>query len=199
MAAERIVRNRDVGGASNDTRFGEHKRPAADVTLSGPPASTLTEVLKASEADHALYVDDTTPEGHFNVTVKVLGVVTTYTLKGEVGDLDAPIVEREEIHGERGGRQYFVRYVGNRLKGGTLSERREPVVKPKLADRSTAELRDAAKSARARIGFAERNAGEQPNDRAFAREVEAAHWHYGKVRAELEQRGPLDELDPEGL
>ncbi len=199
MAAERIIRNRDVGGKSNDTRFGEHKRPAADVTLSGPPASTLTDVLKASEADHALYVDDATPDGHFNVTVKVLGVVTKYTLKGEVGDLDAPIVEREEIHGERDGRQYFVRYVGNRLKGGTLSAREEPAVKPKLADRSTAELQDAAKSARKRIGFAERNAGEKPSDRAFAREVEAAHRNYDEVRAELAQRGPLDELDPDGL
>jgi hypothetical protein len=29
-----IVRGRDVGGAPNDTRFGEHKRPSSDVTLS---------------------------------------------------------------------------------------------------------------------------------------------------------------------
>ncbi len=31
---DNIIRGRDVGGAPNDTRFGEHKRPAADVTLS---------------------------------------------------------------------------------------------------------------------------------------------------------------------
>jgi hypothetical protein len=198
MAADRIIRSRDVGGASNDTRFGAHKRPAADVTLADPHASTLTEVLKASEAEHALYVDDNTPEGHFNVTVKVLGLVTTYTLKGEVGDMDAPIVERQEIQG-RPGHERFSRYVGNRLKGGTLSAPVERVVRPPLSEKTTEELQDAAVSARRRIEFANRNASEKPADRAFAREVEAAHRHHGKVRAELEQRGLLDELDPDGV
>ncbi|MGW8431499.1 DUF262 domain-containing protein [Curtobacterium citreum] len=35
---DHIIRGRDVGGAPNDTRFGEHKRPAADVTLTATPA-----------------------------------------------------------------------------------------------------------------------------------------------------------------
>lgn len=112
--------------------------------------------------------------------------------------MDAPIVEREEIQGLRG-HERFSRYVGNRLKGGTLSAPAERVVRPPLSEKTTEELQDAAVSARKRIEFANRNAGEKPADRAFARELEAAHRHYDKVRAELEQRGPLDELDPAGV
>jgi len=35
---DNIIRGRDVGGAPNDTRFGEHKRSSDDITLTGTPA-----------------------------------------------------------------------------------------------------------------------------------------------------------------
>ena len=36
---DNIIRGRDVGGAPNDTRFGEHRRSPADVTLEPAPAA----------------------------------------------------------------------------------------------------------------------------------------------------------------
>ena len=76
--------------------------------------STLADICKHAEGDWVAYKDSRTPPGYFAVTVKYLGVVTTYLLRGhDITQQTAPIVGRAEISGKR-----QVTYLGDRLKGG---------------------------------------------------------------------------------
>lgn len=83
----------------------------------------LASILGHAESKTSVYTDGNTPEGHFAATSKILGVVTTYLLRGTVvGDPDAPIVGRVEIQEQNIGTEHYraVAYRGDRLKGGEL-------------------------------------------------------------------------------
>ncbi|WP_159600535.1 hypothetical protein [Agromyces humi] len=78
---------------------------------------TLADVIAASSLPVTTGVDYTTPDGHFGATAVIVGVLTAFTLRGEIDDPAAVIVERIEFHQ---GRSH--RYVGGGLKGGVLTK-----------------------------------------------------------------------------
>lgn len=83
-------------------------------------ATSYAALLKHADIASQPYIDDSTPDGHFGVTVKLLGVTTAYLLRGELGAEDATIVERTE-YPEPGSGRTPNRYVGGGLKGGAWS------------------------------------------------------------------------------
>ncbi|WP_159600533.1 hypothetical protein [Agromyces humi] len=85
------------------------------------PASTLADIRKSSERPVRTFVDDTTPDGHFGASAKIVGLATVYILKGELDDPAAQIVERTEYHMVGAPR----RYIGRGLKGGQLTLQRD--------------------------------------------------------------------------
>jgi len=84
---------------------------------------TLASILGHAESKTSVYTDSSTPEGHFAATSKVLGITTTYLLRGTVGDPHAPILGRVEIQdaSDGSGNYRTVAYRGDRLKGGKLA------------------------------------------------------------------------------
>ncbi len=56
------------------------------------------QIEKAAGGKLAPYTDDSTPRGYFAVTANIVGIVTTYLLKGSLSDLNAAhIVGRVEL------------------------------------------------------------------------------------------------------
>lgn len=77
--------------------------------------SAYTEIETAASGNVSCYTDAATPNGYFAVTAKVLGIVTTYLLKGNCYDIDsASIVGRVELTDNTRG----TIYKGHKLKGG---------------------------------------------------------------------------------
>lgn len=80
-------------------------------------ARTYADIVKAAPTPLRPWVAERFPDGGvFGVTANILGVITNYFLTGPVGSPAAFIIGRVEML--PGGRQD--RYVGSRLKGGTL-------------------------------------------------------------------------------
>lgn len=79
-------------------------------------ATTFADLEKVSETPVRPWADATTPDGVFGTTVRVLGVITTYYLAGTVGQADAPIIGRVELHP---GRPQQSHYIGTGAKGGS--------------------------------------------------------------------------------
>lgn len=77
--------------------------------------ATYLDVKNTAESATEPYVDGSTPDGQFGVTVKFLGVVTVYRFLGTVGDEGASIVSRTELSGNAP-----ATYFGSGLKGGSL-------------------------------------------------------------------------------
>jgi len=75
--------------------------------------STFADIQKSATGIMSTYIDDYTPAGHFAATTTVLGIVTTYLLRGELNDREALIVGRGEIIGRR-----QTCYLGGGIKGG---------------------------------------------------------------------------------
>jgi len=74
---------------------------------------TLADIKKHSTVEPIIFADGSVPAGFFYATGRVVGLVTTYILRGEKGDLSAEIVGRQEHQG-RGP----VMYAGSGIKGG---------------------------------------------------------------------------------
>jgi hypothetical protein len=77
--------------------------------------TTLDDIRKASSVPVITSVDDTTPEGYFAATCKILGIVTDYLCRGAEDDGNAPIVGRIEIDPDS---THSRPYRGRSLKGG---------------------------------------------------------------------------------
>ena len=77
----------------------------------------LNTIKKAAEIDMVATSVGEVPSGYFVATTKVLGIVTTYMLSGELDDENATIVGRVEINKNRSGINC---YRGDRIKGGEL-------------------------------------------------------------------------------
>ncbi len=77
--------------------------------------STLNDIRKASDTPVITSVDDTTPDGYFVATCKVVGLTTEYLLRGAKDDGNAEVVGRIEIH-PADMRRYA--YQGAGIKGG---------------------------------------------------------------------------------
>lgn len=77
----------------------------------------LKTIKKNAEIDMVATSVGEVPAGYFVATTKVLGIVTTYMLKGELDDENATIVGRVEINKNRSGINC---YRGDRIKGGEL-------------------------------------------------------------------------------
>jgi hypothetical protein len=77
--------------------------------------STLDDIRKAADTPVITSVDDTTPDGYFAATCKVVGLTTEYLLRGAKDDGAAEIVGRIEIH-PADMRCYA--YHGGGIKGG---------------------------------------------------------------------------------
>lgn len=75
--------------------------------------SNLADIEKSAVGVVATYTDYTTPTGYFAATTTIVGIVTTYLLRGELDDRDAVIIGRGEIVGLRQNC-----YLGDGLKGG---------------------------------------------------------------------------------
>ena len=74
--------------------------------------STLSDIRKKATFVGEPWAMNTT--GFFAVPATLLGVSTTYVLMGELGDEEALIVGRSEVHGRRA-----ATYLGDGLKGGS--------------------------------------------------------------------------------
>lgn len=82
------------------------------------PNDNFRDITRAARgATVASFIDDSTPEGHFGATMIFLGVLTTYLLKGELDDPNAPVVGRVEANMEA---KTILAYRGTRLKGGEI-------------------------------------------------------------------------------
>jgi hypothetical protein len=77
--------------------------------------NTLADIKTEASTPAATFTDHATPEGFFGTTVRFLGIVTTYLLKGDKDDLNAPIVGRVEILTSG-----ISAYKGTSLKGGLI-------------------------------------------------------------------------------
>lgn len=73
--------------------------------------ATFADIKKHSEVTPVTWIDDTTPDGQWGATAKILGDTVTYYLTGEKDSDEATIVAREE-------HRIGVRYEGDGLKGG---------------------------------------------------------------------------------
>lgn len=87
--------------------------------------STFADVIAAAEAleipayphsNVVTYLDSSTPSGTFCGTCKVLGITTTYLMRGDKNDPRATILGRIEVTA----RGHANSYVGNGIKGGNL-------------------------------------------------------------------------------
>lgn len=88
--------------------------------------ATLTEIKQAGKGAVSTFTDDTTPVGHFAVSVKVLSFYMVYLLEGEEGNLNAVIKGRIE---DRGPGEAARVYVGSDVKGGSWVGRFESTEK----------------------------------------------------------------------
>lgn len=78
--------------------------------------STLADIRKVAESPVRTCVDDDTPAGHFLVTVRVLGITTTYLCAGAETNPGASIAGRIEWYDNATPRAY----AGDGIKGGRL-------------------------------------------------------------------------------
>ena len=84
-------------------------------------AATLSDLTASATGPTSMYADQDTPEGYFQVTTCVLGIVSTYLLKGELESADAEIVGRVELPKLKDiGKARPNGYKGDSLKGGQL-------------------------------------------------------------------------------
>ena len=91
--------------------------PVPVAATPSPGAPTYTQIITDADTASTPWIDDTTPPGHFGVTVRNIGGVQTYWFAGDVNNpADAPVVARTQtIHGR------LFHYVGGRILGGTLT------------------------------------------------------------------------------
>lgn len=82
--------------------------------------NTLADLRKNIDDGTELWTgtDDSTPEGTFIATAKVLGIVTTYLLEGQTGDEGAAILGRIEHQGTMAAPRRAA-YASNGIKGGS--------------------------------------------------------------------------------
>lgn len=81
-------------------------------------APTYQSLIADAETAGDPFIDSVTPAGHFGVTVKNVGGVQTYWLKGDLADPAARVVARTQW---RGMSESGLHYLRPGIMGGTLT------------------------------------------------------------------------------